>query len=204
MEKVQVLDIILRKSDVITQFTQWCLWGRSSTVTAGVLARFKMHVAILQQAGQVAEVTNWTQTLQLLGHVALLPATVTSSHLDRRGGEGGKKRKEKEDGERHRKINTQPTVNIQWGTLFASLAHKVQFSGTSMSLPRSTVQCTGTCSGVCRTPPSCLRSGCAASSDWCRSSRCRDARDDLCYEMSAHAWRVAYSLEHRMGGVSYY
>lgn len=58
METGQILDIILGNTDVMTQFTIWCLWGRSSTVTAGVLARLKMQVAVLQQAEQVAEVTD--------------------------------------------------------------------------------------------------------------------------------------------------
>lgn len=40
------------------QFTQWCPRGRSITIAAGVLAGLKMHVAVLQQAGQVAEVPN--------------------------------------------------------------------------------------------------------------------------------------------------
>lgn len=34
---------------------------------------------------------------------------------------------------------------------------------TSVSLPHNTTQCTGTCSGVYRTPPFCLHSGCGAS-----------------------------------------
>lgn len=56
------------------------LRGCSSAITAGVLARLKMQVAVLQQAGQVAEITDRTQTLQLLIHVALFPTTVTPSH----------------------------------------------------------------------------------------------------------------------------
>lgn len=103
--------IIQFKGDVITRFTQWRLWGRSFTVTAGVLARLKMHVAVLQQAGQVAEVPNGTQTLQLLGHVALLPTTVASSHLNR-----------KEDGESHRAIsNSQPLSLVH--TKYSSVGH---------------------------------------------------------------------------------
>lgn len=56
----------------------------------------------------------------------------------------------------------------------------------SVSLPHSTIQCTGTCSGVYRTPPFCLHSGCGASSGWNQSSKCRVARDGRCYGMSAH------------------
>lgn len=52
-----------------------------------------MHVAVLQQAGQVAEVADRAQTLQLLSHVALLPAAVASPHLDgRRSQEEARKR----------------------------------------------------------------------------------------------------------------
>lgn len=54
------------------------------------------------------------------------------------------------------------------------------------SLPHNTTQCTGTCSGVYRTPPFCLHSGCGASSGWSQSSKCRDARDGRYYEMLAH------------------
>lgn len=71
----------------------------------------------------------------------------------------------------------------------------------SVSLPRSRARCTGTCSGVYRTLPTCLRSGWAASSGWPLSSRCRDATYDLCYETSARAWREACSLDDRTGRV---
>lgn len=47
-------------------------------------ARLKMHGAVLQQAGQIAEMTDRSQTLQLLSHVALLPTAITSPHLDGR------------------------------------------------------------------------------------------------------------------------
>lgn len=189
LETAQVANIVLCNTDVITQITIWCLWGCSSTVTDGVLARLKMQIAVVQQAGQVTEITDWTQTLQLLSHVGLFPTAVTSTHLDRRGGGG-----EKTGGERFKKRNT-TTLTIQEGPSLGSMTYSAQCSGTSISLPHSRVQCTGTCSGVYRTPPSCLRSGCAASSDRCRSSMCRDARDDLCYEPSGHVWRVAYSLD---------
>lgn len=80
-----------------------------------MLARLKMHVAVLQQAGQVAEVPNGTQTLQLLGHVALLPTTVASSHLNR-------KEEEKEDGESHRVISyTKPLSLVH--TAYSSVGH---------------------------------------------------------------------------------
>lgn len=58
MDTGQLLNITLGNTDVITQFTVWCLWGHSSAVTAGVLARLKVQVAVLQQAGQVAEITD--------------------------------------------------------------------------------------------------------------------------------------------------
>lgn len=45
-----------------------------------------MHVAVVQHAGQVAEITDRPQTLQLLGHVALLPTAVASRHLKERLG----------------------------------------------------------------------------------------------------------------------
>lgn len=71
----------------------------------------------------------------------------------------------------------------------------------SVSLPHRRARCTGTCSGVCRTLPTCLRSGCAASSGWPLSSRCRDATYDPCYETSARAWREACSLDDKTGRV---
>lgn len=58
----------------------------------GVAAGFKMHVAVLQQAKQIAEIADGPQTLQLLGHVALLPAAVTSPHLQ---GESHKEAKQR-------------------------------------------------------------------------------------------------------------
>lgn len=107
-----------------------------------VAARLEMHVAVLQQAGQVAEVADGAQTLQLLRHVALLPAAVAPPHLDGRRSQ----EEEREDtADRLRRL-----------LLNHMLAGRV-------SLRRSTGRCTGTCSGVCRTPPSCLHSGCAAS-----------------------------------------
>lgn len=60
MEIVQVLiiSIILWMNDEVTQIIQWCLWDHSSTVIAGALACLKMHIAVLQQTGQVAEITD--------------------------------------------------------------------------------------------------------------------------------------------------
>lgn len=55
-------------------------------------ARLKMHVAVLQQARQIAEITDRPQTLQLLSHVALLPTAVTSPHLNGRRHKEAKKR----------------------------------------------------------------------------------------------------------------
>lgn len=77
-----VLNIIW-KSNMIIQFILWWVWAHSNTITAGLLTCLKMDVAVLQQAGQIAEITDWTQTLQLLSHVALLPTTITSPHLGR-------------------------------------------------------------------------------------------------------------------------
>lgn len=54
------------------------MWG--SSITAGVLTRLKMKVAVVHQAGQVAEVTDRSQTLQLLSHVALFPTSVAPTH----------------------------------------------------------------------------------------------------------------------------
>lgn len=136
-------------------------------------------MAVLLHAGQVAEVTHWTQTLQLLRHVALFPATITPTHLH-------------QDKERHEHIQH---------TLRDFVWFSVQCSGTPVYSPHSRVQCTETCSGVYRTPLACLRSGCAASSVRCRSSRCRDARHAPCYERSGHIRKPACSLEHTAGCV---
>lgn len=145
-----------------------------------------MHVAVLQQARQIAEITDRAQTLQLLSHVALLPTAVTSPHLDGRSHKEAKKR-----------LRDRPQ-STSTGTFSSSTTCKLGFRLTTFSSPHSTIQCTGTCSGVYRTPPFCLHSGCAASSGWSQSSMCRDARDGHCYGMSAHTERAAYSLEHKL------
>lgn len=50
-----------------------------------------MHVAVVQHAGEVAEITDRPQTLQLLSHAALFPTAITSGHLYGGSHEEGRK-----------------------------------------------------------------------------------------------------------------
>lgn len=77
------------KPGVMQRFTCWSLLLCSNTVA--VAAFLKMHVAVVQHAGRVAEITDRPQTLQLLGHVALLPTAIASRHLNGARREKGKK-----------------------------------------------------------------------------------------------------------------
>lgn len=74
---------------------------------------------------------------------------------------------------------------------------------TRVLLPHSRARWTATCSRLCRTLPTCLRSGCAASWGWAPSSRCRDATAGLCSRTAAPVWRGACSLGDRTGRAGY-
>lgn len=114
-------------------------------------------------------------------------------HTDPSGGTGarGRMEKNKHNQFEHRVLHI-PGFNGQHCTV------------QQVASPHSRGQWTGTCSGVDRTPPACLRSDCAASSGWCRSSRRTGATDDPCCEMSGPAWKAAYSLEQRKGRTLFY
>lgn len=79
----------LNEPDVMQQLTRWSLLLCSDPV--GVVACLEMHVAVVQHAGEVAEITDRPQTLQLLSHAALFPTAIASRHLYGTSREEGRK-----------------------------------------------------------------------------------------------------------------